>query len=371
MQYVNRMGALVLLACPAMLAAQKPDSTPPAAAPFMTVSGSVTTSFTTSSNPSGKDIVGRLYERRQNEPMLNVINVTLERVAATSKLDAGFRIEGWLGQNARFVKSAGLDLGQNADIWQAYASVNFPLSGEGRYLQIKAGKMATLMGIEVGEDVLNQNLDVSWQDIYLEPFTETGMELDGKFGPHFDVELRVSNGWDQVKDVNSGKTFMARLGLTPDDKTLIALVGYLGPEQANNTSNQRIGADVLLTRKVTSSSTLSAQLDVGQEDGAAAAGGQARWYAAGAWLSYDVSSWATLALRGDFMDDHDGARTSGVLGFPANTGQRIGSGTATLNLKKWKHVLVRPEVRYDRSDLEVFNGHFSQMTFGLGLSLLF
>ncbi len=105
-------------------------------------------------------------------------------------------------------------------------------------MQLKAGKMATLLGVEVGEDVLNPNFGVGYQDIFLEPFTETGAELDAKLRPKWDAELRVSNGWDQVTDVNTSKTVMARLGLTPDDKTLMAVTGYVGPEQAqNNTTN--------------------------------------------------------------------------------------------------------------------------------------
>ena len=202
------------------------------------MTGSVTTSFTSSTRALNDTIVGRLYDRRQNEFMLNVANLTVERLPATDRWEAGFHVEAWFGQNAAVVKAAGLNLGSEADIWQAYTAFNIPLSGAGRYLQIKAGKMATLMGVEVGEDVLNPNLDVSSQDIFLEPFTETGVELDGKFSPRVDAEIRVTNGWDQVTDVNHAKSLMARLGLTPDDKTLIALSGYIGPEQADNTQQR-------------------------------------------------------------------------------------------------------------------------------------
>ncbi len=41
--------------------------------------------------------------------------------------------------------------------------------------------MATLIGVEAGEDVAEcGNLDVGLQDVFLEPFTETGAELDGQ-----------------------------------------------------------------------------------------------------------------------------------------------------------------------------------------------
>src|SRR5581483_1596314 len=53
------------------------------------------------------------------------------------------------------------------------------------------------------------------------------------------------------------------------------------------------------------------------------------------------------AVRGDYVNDENGARTSGFLGFPVNTGQKFRSATATLNLRAWPNALVRPEVRYD------------------------
>ena len=334
------------------------------------VTGYVTSSFTYSTEAQDNDIVGRLYNRRHNEFMLNVANLQVERVAATDRIDAGFHFEGFFGQNAAVVKSVGLDLGNNADIWQAYVALNWPL-GPATYLQFKGGKMATLMGVEVGEDVLNPNLDVGWQDILLEPFTETGAELDVKFGPHADAELRVSNGWDQVTDVNTGKTVMARLGLTPDDRTLIALVGYAGPEQAGNAHDKRVGANVILSRKITSAANAWLQLDYGQEQGIAANGEDAKWYAAGVWVTYDFAPAVTLAFRGDYVNDRDGTRSSGVLGFPVNTGQNFGSATATLNIKSWPKALVRPEIRYDHSDLSVFKGKHSQISFGLGYTYIF
>jgi Putative beta-barrel porin-2, OmpL-like. bbp2 len=374
MNAITRLAFAASLATPGVVIAQARDSSAAPKAPSVSpvsVTGSVTTSFTSSTRALNDTIVGRLYDRRQNEFMLNVANLTVERLPATDRWEAGFHVEAWFGQNAAVVKAAGLNLGSEADIWKAYTAFNIPLSGTGRYLQIKGGKMATLMGVEGGEDVLNPNLDNSWQDIFLEPFTETGIEFDAQFSPRVDAEIRISNGWDQVTDVNHAKSVMARLGLTPDDKTLIALLGFVGPEQPNNTQNERLGAEALLSRKIGAASTAWLQLDYGQEAGAAQGGGQAKWYAAGAWLTYDVASTTSLALRGDYMNDRDGARTSGLFGFPVNAGQKVGSATATLNVKRWDHALIRPEIRYDHSTLPVFNANQSQLSFSVGLSYIF
>lgn len=364
------------LAIPLALEAQQPDTakmpdTTSVLAP-VAITGSVTTSYIWSTHPVGDSvIVGRLYDRHENNFSLNVVNLSLDRPTPTDRVGAGFHAEAWLGQNAELVKSVGLNLGPDADIWQAYATLNMPLSGKGNYLQLKAGKMATLLGVEVGEDVSNPNFGVSYQDIFLEPYTETGAELDVKVDPHWDAELRVSNGWDQVTDVNQSKTVMGRLGLTPDDKTLIALTGYVGPEQARNEANERAGVNVVASRKLTSAATALLQLDYGQDEHAAADGSQARWYAAGVWVTCEVARAATLALRGDYMNDQDGARTSGVLGFPANSGMKVGGLTGTLNIKTWDHVLLRPEGRFDRATLPVFGTHKDQFSAGMALSYIF
>ncbi len=339
--------------------------------PTVSLTGSVTSSYTYSTRGSGHSIVGRLFGRRHDEFMVNVANLTLDRAAPTDRAGAGFHVEAFFGQNAAVVKSTGLDLGANADIWQAYIVLNISPARADHFLQVKFGKMATLLGVEVGEDVLNPNLEVGCQDVFLEPFTETGVELDAKLGARADFEFRVSNGWDQVTDLNSAKSVTARLGLTPDSRTLIAFTGYLGPEQADNNHSQRSGLNLVVTRKLSGSTWIAGQGDLGGEAGIGPSGGRAAWSAAGVWLTHDLSSALTLALRGDFMNDRDGMRTSDVLGFPVNSGQKVGSIAATLNIKHWAHALVRPEVRYDHSTLAAFGGHQEQVSFAVGVSYLF
>ena len=235
---------------PVAAQAQAPDSTAPAA----TIAGYVTSSYTATSHNADGQAVGRLFGRQHDQFMLNVADLTIDRPAATDRWDAGVHFEPIFGQNAAVVKSGGLDLGPHADIWQAYVTLNLPVAKD-RYFQLKAGKMATLMGLEVFEDVQNPNLDVGTQDIFLEPFTETGVEVDGKFSPAIDAELRITNGWDLVADNNRGKSVMARLGIAADAATTVALLGYTGPEQAGSTSNLRSGGQALFSHQFSGSVT--------------------------------------------------------------------------------------------------------------------
>jgi len=362
-------------------AASKPDTGSQAPAPKLpvVVSGFVTASYTYSTRHSGAQIVGRLYDRFHDQVELNAAKVVLEKPVATDQWSAGARVDLLFGQNAAVIKSAGLNLGDHADLTQAFATVNLP-GGAGKYVQLKAGKLATLMGLEVIEDVVNPNLSEGNLFIYVENFTNTGLRLDVKPGSTVDFQLALINGWDVVEDNNTKKSVMGRLGFTPTPNTTLGLLGYVGNEKTavsgTTPSGDRYGGEVLLTQKAGKQATLVLQGDYGEEQDALGPGLKATWWGASLWATYDLSPALTLALRGDYVDDKNGFRTSGVLGYPANARNKFGSGTLTLNLKRWPSALIRPELRYDRSNLAAFKDsdgglHKDQLTFALGASYLF
>ena len=136
-------------------------------------------------------------------------------------------------------------------------------------------------------------------------------------------------------------------------------------------ANVRSGAQALLSRKFGGSVTTWLQLDYGQEAGAAAGGATAKWTGAGLLdRGRPRPPMLGLGLRADLVDDRDGARLSGGLGYPVNGGQTVSSLTATLNIKRWEHALLRPEIRYDHSTLPVYAGQHSQVSMALGVSVL-
>jgi Putative beta-barrel porin-2, OmpL-like. bbp2 len=360
--------------------AGKPDSATSAAAALpVNVSGFVTASYTYATRHTGAQLVGRLYDRFQDQVELNAAKVVLEKPVATDQWSAGARVDLLFGQNAAVIKSAGLNLGEHADLTQAFVTVNLP-AGEGKYVQLKAGKLATLMGLEVIEDVANPNLSEGNLFVYVENFTNTGLRLDVKPGTAVDFQLALINGWDVVEDNNTKKSVMGRFGWTPTPTTTLGLLGYVGNEKpavaGTTPSGDRYGGEVLLTQKAGTKTTLVLQGDYGEEHDAIGPGAKATWWGASLWATYDVSPVLTVALRGDYVDDKNGFRTSGVLGYPANSRNKFGSGTLTLNIKRWPSALIRPELRYDRSNLAPFQDsdgglHQDQFTVALGASYLF
>ena len=339
----------------------------------LAVSGFVEASYTYSTRGAGDVIVGRLYDRFHDEFVINALAVTLEIPYSAATLSAGFHSELFFGQNAAVIKSGGFNLGNQGDIPHLYVTLNAP-THDGNGVQFKLGRIPTLLGLEVIEDVANPNWSEGNQFIYVENFTGTGLSIERKFSDHVDAQFRIINGWDLVKDNNTRKSLMGRVGWYPREGTAVAAVGYWGPEQPDNPDANRYGAELLAGTKFGPRTTVWVQGDYGKEQANSVLPdptSDAQWWAAGLWIIRDLSSTVSLALRGDYVDDRDGARTSGFLGFPANTGQKFGSGTATLNLRTWPRFLLRPELRFDKSNLTAFDGHEDQFTFALSGAYLF
>jgi hypothetical protein len=340
------------------------------------VSGFAEASYAYSAHSSGDTmIVGRLYDRFQNQYMLNALAVVLDKPYDAAKLSAGFHTEVLVGQDAYVIQSNGLNLGAQGDIPHLYVTLNVP-TASGNGLQFKVGRIPTLLGLEVLETYANPNWSEGNQFIYVENFTGTGLSVETKFNNYVDAQVRVINGWDQVSDNNAHKSLMGRVGIYPDAATSLGIVVFWGPEEANDNSANRYGFEGLLWHKL-GKAAVWVQGDYGTEQANAALPDptqDAKWWALGGWLTYDFSSTLGLALRGDYVNDENGARSSvnsvGV-GFPANLGQKFGSGTATLNIRSWPNAVVRPEVRYDRSTLAAFNGQKNQVTFALGVAYLY
>ena len=344
------------------------------------ISGFASASYLYNFNRSDK-ATGRSFDVNHNEFALNKLKLVLEKPIAYSATnwDVGYRADLIFGQDATLIQSGGLNLGTHGDLEQLSVNFNVPI---GNGLQVSVGKWVTLMGVEVIEETANPNWSEGNQFLFVENFTGTGIQLSYKWTDKIDTQFRVYNGWDVVKDNNDAFSYMGRIGYAPDDKTSIALVGYAGPEEANNTRAWRKGVNLVVSRKLTDKLTVWAQGDYGTEDANAALPiptKDAEWYAAGLWVSYDFCDKFGVALRGDYLNDKQGARTSSApftAPFPANTGQELASFTLTLNIKPIKNLQVRPEIRWDHSSAHLFsdqNGSSreNQFTAGVGVAYLF
>ena len=294
---------------------------------------------------------------------------------ATDKLDAGFRADFLFGQNAAVTKSLGLNLGDNADLIQGYAVLNLPLAGEGKYVQFRVGKMATLMGFEVIEDVVNPNLSVANQFVYLENFTNTGLRVDVKPSAAIDFQLAVFNGWDVVEDNNTRKSFMGRVGIAATADHHGRAPGLLRPRADATPRPIAMGPRSVLpetrrrTRGAVSSRATMARTKTWLALARTPSGGV--WACGAPTMS---RRWWGLGFGATTSTTGTGRAPPACWAFPptpaTSSAASRGRSTSGCFPAPWS----APEFRYDRSNLEVYgedDPSKNQVSFGLGASYIF
>ncbi len=335
-----------------------------------------------------RTVDGRTFDTHANQFALNKFKLALEKPIDYNPTNwaAGYRADLIFGEDAAAIHSASphggtFNLGTDGDLEQAFVDFNIPI---GNGLKVIFGKTVTLMGVEVIEEVANPNWSEGNQFLFVENFTQTGVQLAYKWNDSIDTEFVVFNGWDQLPDNNTGVSFMGRLGYAMDSNTTFAVLAYGGPEQTTvslggtgTTSNWRDGLELIATRKFTDKLNSNFQFDYGREQKVVDTG-DSEWIAAGVWLTYDFTDKIELAFRQDYLKDKDGARTDTMAGSEpglifafTGAGPELYSSTLTLNYKPIDNVQIRPEVRWDHSDKEAFNGIKDQFTLGMGVAYLF
>jgi hypothetical protein len=332
-----------------------------------------------------RTVDGRTFDTHANQFSVNKFKLALEKPLSANPTNwaAGYRADLIFGQDASVIHSSSphggtFNLGNDGDLEQAFVDFNIPV---GNGLKVIVGKTVTLMGVEVIEEVANPNWSEGNQFLFVENFTQTGVQLVYQWNDKIDTEFVVFNGWDVLPDNNTGLSYMGRLGYAMDSNTTFAVLGYGGPEQTTvslggtgTTANWRDGVELIAQHKFTDKLNSYVQLDYGREQKVVDLG-DSEWIAAGLWLTYDFTDKIELAFRQDYLKDKDGVRTSGVDGLPTfapGNGPELCSSTLTLNYKPIDNVQVRPEVRWDHSDEPgTYNGNRDQFTLGMGVAYLF
>jgi len=333
------------------------------------LSGFVSVSFF--HNFNGVDPVANAFVTKNDEFTIHKLKLALEKPVQQheDKWDVGFRADVIAGQDAKVIHAAGLgEPDDPIDLEQAYLSINVPV---GTGLKVALGKMVTLMGVEAIEEPLNPNWTVGNQFLYVENFTQLGGLLAYSWSDSVQTMFAVFNGWDKVSDNNEGLSVMGKVNLGLSTSTSVSLHGYVGPEQDDNTSNLRKGAQLILTQKVGSKLTFCAQGDYGHEAQAALVGGDAEWFAGGLWVVYSFTDKFSVALRADHLVDVGSSRT----GFDPSGDVSLSSLTFTFNISPIADLQIRPELRFDYCSESVFEHKDTtkdtQIMLGMGVTYVF
>jgi hypothetical protein len=349
--YRLRLGAiaLVLLGTPALMPASLRAQQDTSSAP-VTLNGFVAASYSYNINrPLGALNALRVFDFDDGTFKLDVAEIVVQRTTPHPG-DAGFRIDATMGGSIpRITAARGLfraDDGTAGDIdlQQAYISYALPVSAS---VRVDAGKFVTPLGYELieGYDGYNDNATRSFLFGYAIPFTHTGVRLTCVANEEFTTTVMAVNGWDVAKDNNRTKTACIQMLLTPGDGLTFALA-YIGGAERDSSSDLRQVFDLVGQWKYGDDFSLGLNADYGTEKNAVIAGKSSVWRGAALYAKLALSNTFTLAMRGEYFEDRDGARTG--------AGQILREITLTPEYHPTPGIAFRADLRADVSSLEAF-----------------
>ena len=235
--------------------------------------------------------------------------------------------------------------------------------GAGPFSMI-VGKFVTSAGAEVIKSPSNTNFSRGILFGYAIPFTHTGLRATYKVSDALSLIGGVNQGWDAVQDTNSSKTIELGASINPVKEFTLAAMLHNGKERILNYPDAARAAaldgtrnlvDIVATYNVTEKLTLVLNYDNAYQQNAtliSGATGTAKWDGWAGYVNYMINDQWKVSLRGERFNDKDGYRTTVQAG--ATSGQIWKEATFTVAYMPVKNVELRGEVRFDRSDQNVF-----------------
>ena len=319
---------------------------------------------------------------------LDKVSLNAERTVDPTKerFDIGGRMEGIFGADAALIHSNGLwdtQTGHNQwDLLQAYTDVSLPYIP----VRLRFGKWIELAGFEhfsaniygAFGDPARAFYSYSYQFLYAEPGTQTGLLATYVLNPQWTFDLGTTLGWNQsLRDTNHSLDLLGRVTFTPTDKTTIILVMNEGPQfpagvghnlPEGDSSHWWTDLDLVITHKMTDKLSLGLGIDyVETPNILGLPEGTKQWGGVAGYASYALDPHFTLNTRLEWYDD-----TANGFSNAAPVGANYYEATAGIAIKPFpkdkilSNLLFRPEIRYDHSDRSVFStGKRDQLTFSM------
>ena len=276
---------------------------------------------------------------------------------ATADDRVGFRLDLNYGPVTDWVHSADPEGPEVVKHFQqAYISYMAPV---GSGLTFDVGKFVTQHGAEVIEAKDNWNYSRSLLFAWAIPYYHMGMRVG--YAPNDRVTLgaAIVNGWNNVKDNNSQRTYGFQAIVKPVAPASLVLNYMTGPEQADNTDDLRHLFDATLTYAINDAFSVMGNYDYGRDE---VAGAKVTWQGIGLYAKAQVNPVFALIPRWEYYNDEDG--------FTTGTAQNVQEFTITGEVKHSQGLIMRLEYRRDWSDVGFFTkggaSRDNQNTFSVG-----
>lgn len=309
--------------------------------------GFVDASYTQNFNnpsPSADGNALRIFDVDSNSFRPHMAQVVLEREGKTggSMEDrGGFRIKLDYGEDAQL--TGGGSGSDDFDFQEAYVQYIAPI---GNGLDLRIGRMNTLIGYEVIESPYNPNFSRSWLFGFGEPFTTTGIRASYEFNDMVSFSLGVINDFTGTQsDTNNSKSIESLVSIAPMENVGISIFGFWGAEGAigaDDTDRVQVGG--IVDVQLTDQAEVVVEGYYGNFANAPGLdpGVNARWDGVAGYLIYDLTDKWGARFRGEVFKDSSG--------FFTGTAQTLWEVTSTLQYKPIPSIITRAEFRYDKSD---------------------
>jgi hypothetical protein len=310
-----------------------------------TLSGFVDTYYGYNFNqPKSQTNTLRSFDAQNNQFGLNLIELNLDKPPDPTNSRLGYHLGLGFGQAMNVVNStdpAGLGFAQY--LKEAYVSYLAPV---GKGLQVDIGKFVTPHGAEVIETKDNFNYSRGLLFNYAIPFYHYGLRAKYSFNDKYSVTGFVVNGWNDIYDNNTGKTYGVTFGWNPTKKISIAQGYMFGPETAGTNAHWRQLSDTVVTYSPTSRLTTMLNFDYGRGDRAGGIPTPVFWTGIAGYVKYAFNDLYAVSTRYEYYNDHDG--------FTTGTPQHLNEFTGTFQRIVAHHLITRLEFRHDFSNRPVF-----------------
>ena len=306
-------------------------------------------------------IEGRTFDVHSGSARLALAEIEIEKVPERGrfgfKLDlAGGDVQDVLHDTIQGACPGSVSSDRFWDRNVQHASLSY-LAPLGSGLRVDVGKFVTHIGMETIESIKNRNFSNDWLYTYAIPFEDTGLRLNYNFTPKVYGEIYVLKGWNVTYDNNDRRSYGLSVGFTPSDKVGFTANYLGGPERNGNDRDRRDLLDLQMTYTLSPTLQSAVNVDLGRDANAVSSGIHSRdanWGGLALYLRKNIGERFSPTLRVEYFSDPQGS-ASGLAQHVVDltwTGDiRIGGKASLLKL------LLRPELRYDRSDAPFFTYH--------------
>jgi len=352
------------------------------------IGGHVATSYSYSfNNPATNSFSQTLCQFNCNHNEFSLDAIKLELGKSLSGPDSvGFQFDLLFGQNASIFKALSPDgsASGNADgtsdteffVQQAYLSYQY------NDIELKFGKFETLLGYELIDGNDNPNVTQGILFTFAIPLFHTGFLASGSLSEELSWSAGLVNGFNNTLDTGDNKGFLGQLAWEsgPLFASLSSYVGTLGETRTSlstpaastpgDNSVQTQIYDAILQYSPSEATTAWVNVDYGKTETSrdsggggpgGAAGSEPTFFGIAAGLKQQLNEKMYLAVRGEYMNDDQGSRFSGLVTgnaiLSANNPNFVGgksfddidaySGTVTLGYQVTPSLLARLEYRRD------------------------